>query len=201
MPTAAPTITNRACIASVRWPGSTSVTLPGTPKADEELRAFRQLAPKGKPVAGSFYYHYARLIEILFSLEKIAETVEDPEITSTRVRAQADVNQLVGVGVCEAPRGTLFHEYQVNEDGILQKVNLIIATGQNNLAMNRTVQQIARQYIHDGQLNEGLLNRIEHGIRCYDPCLSCSTHAAGHMPMHVQLVGADGSLIDELIRD
>ena len=173
----------------------------GTPKADEELRAFRQLAPKGKPVAGSFYYHYARLIEILFSLEKIAETVEDPEITNPRVRAQADVNQLVGVGVSEAPRGTLFHEYQVNEDGILQKVNLIIATGQNNLAMNRTVQQIARQYIHDGQLNEGLLNRIEHGIRCYDPCLSCSTHAAGHMPMHVELIAADGSRIDELVRD
>ncbi len=173
----------------------------GTPKADEELRAFRQLAPKGKPVGGSFYYHYARLIEILFALEKIAETVEDPTITGTHVRSQADVNQLVGVGVSEAPRGTLFHEYHVNPDGILQKVNLIIATGQNNLAMNRTVQQIARQYIQDGHLSEGILNRIEHGIRCYDPCLSCSTHAAGQMPMHVQLLAADGAVVDELVRD
>jgi NAD-reducing hydrogenase large subunit len=172
----------------------------GTPKADEELRAFRQLAPKGKSQTSSFYYHYARLIEILFSLEKIAETLEDPDLTSTRVRAQADVNQLVGVGVSEAPRGTLFHEYQVNEDGILQKVNMIIATGQNNLAMNRTVQQIARQYITDGQLSEGILNRIEHGIRCYDPCLSCSTHAVGQMPMQVDLVNAAGEVVDRRAR-
>jgi NAD-reducing hydrogenase large subunit len=172
----------------------------GTPKADEELRAFRQLSPKGKPQTSSFYYHYARLIEILFSLEKIAETLEDPELTSTRVRAQADVNQLVGVGVSEAPRGTLFHEYHVNEDGILQKVNMIIATGQNNLAMNRTVQQIARQYISDGHLSEGILNRIEHGIRTYDPCLSCSTHAVGQMPMHVELVNAGGEVIDTRVR-
>lgn len=172
----------------------------GTPKADEELRAFRQLSPKGKPVASSFHYHYARLIEILFSLEKIAETVEDPNITNTRVRAQADVNQLVGVGVSEAPRGTLFHEYHVNEDGILQSVNLIIATGQNNLAMNRTVQQIARQYIHNGKVSEGVLNRIEHGIRTYDPCLSCSTHAVGQMPMQVSVIAADGTVLSETTR-
>ncbi len=172
----------------------------GTPKADEELRAFRQLSPKGKPQTSSFYYHYARLIEILFSLEKIAETLEDPDLTSTRVHAQADVNQLVGVGVSEAPRGTLYHEYKVNEDGILQNVNMIIATGQNNLAMNRTVQQIARQYISDGHLSEGILNRIEHGIRAYDPCLSCSTHAVGQMPMHVELVNASGEVIEVRMR-
>ncbi len=172
----------------------------GTPKADEELRAFRQLSPKDKPVASSFYYHYARLIEILFSLEKIAETVEDPTITNARVRSHADVNQLVGVGVSEAPRGTLFHEYHVNEDGILQKVNLIIATGQNNLAMNRTVQQIARQYIRNGEITEGVLNRIEHGIRTYDPCLSCSTHAVGQMPMHVTVIAADGTVVSERTR-
>lgn len=172
----------------------------GTPKADEELRAFRQMSPKGKPVCNSFYYHYARLIEILFSLEKIAEVIEDPQITSTHVRSKADVNQLVGVGVSEAPRGTLFHEYHVNEDGILQKVNLIIATGQNNLAMNRTVLQIARQYINGTKIEEGVLNRIEHGIRVYDPCLSCSTHAAGQMPMQVQLIAADGTVVDEVVR-
>ncbi|MCC6167084.1 MAG: Ni/Fe hydrogenase subunit alpha [Caldilineaceae bacterium] len=172
----------------------------GTPKADEELRAFRQLSPKGKPVCNSFYYHYARLIEILFALEKIAEMVEDPQITNTHVRAKADVNQLAGVGVSEAPRGTLFHEYQVNQDGILQKVNLIIATGQNNLAMNRTVLQIARQYVRGETIGEGVLNRIEHGIRVYDPCLSCSTHAAGQMPMQVQLIAADGTVVDEAVR-
>ncbi len=141
----------------------------------------------------SFHYHYARLIEILFSLEKIEETVDDPGITGNHVRSQANVNQLVGVGVSEAPRGTLFHEYHVDEHGILQDVNLIIATGQNNLAMNRTVRQIAESYVNGGKLSEGILNRIEHGIRCYDPCLSCSTHAYGQMPMRVQLVGPDGS--------
>jgi NAD-reducing hydrogenase large subunit len=88
----------------------------------------------------------------------------------------------------------------VNPDGILQKVNLIIATGQNNLAMNRTVLQIARQYINGEKIEEGVLNRIEHGIRVYDPCLSCSTHAAGQMPMHVQLIAADGTVVDEVMR-
>ena len=173
----------------------------GTPKADEELRAFRQLAPNGKPVNSAFHYHYARLIEILFSLERIAETLEDPEVLSDHVRSRADVNQLVGVGVSEAPRGTLFHEYHVNDDGIIQKVNMIIATGQNNLAMNRTVQQIAKAFVDGAKLTEGALNRMEHGIRLYDPCLSCSTHAVGKMPLHVQLVTREGEVIDEMVRD
>jgi NAD-reducing hydrogenase large subunit len=173
----------------------------GTPRADAELREFRRLAPRGKLVTNSFHYHYARLIEILYSLERIAETVEDPSITGDRVRSYAAVNNLVGVGVSEAPRGTLFHEYHVDEDGILQKVNLIIATGNNNLAMNRTVKQIAQCHINGHQLDEGVLNRIEHGIRLYDPCLSCSTHAVGHMPMIVELVAADGEVIDRVQRD
>ncbi len=172
----------------------------GTPRADAELRRFRRLAGRGKPVLGSFAYHYARLIEIMFALEKIAGTLEEPLITGERVRANAGVNNLVGIGVSEAPRGTLFHEYHVDENGVLQKVNLIIATGQNNLAMNRTVQQIARHYIKDGQLSEGILNRIEHGIRLYDPCLSCSTHAVGQMPLVVQLFAADGELIAQAQR-
>lgn len=173
----------------------------GTPRADAELRAFRRLAPRGKLVANSFHYHYARLIEILYCLERIAETVEDPAITGERVRSHAAVNNLVGVGVSEAPRGTLMHEYHVNEDGILQKVNLIIATGHNNLAMNRTVKQIAQFHIDGHKLDEGILNRIEHGIRLYDPCLSCSTHAVGHMPLVVELVSAAGEVVDRMQRD
>jgi NAD-reducing hydrogenase large subunit len=102
--------------------------------------------------------------------------------------------------VSEAPRGTLYHEYQVNEDGILQQVNLLVATGQNNLAMNRTVAQIARHYVKGPKLEEGILNRIEHGIRMYDPCLSCSTHAYGQMALDVQLFGPDGELLDEVKR-
>ena len=172
----------------------------GTPRADAELREFRRLAPRGKLVTNSFHYHYARLIEIMYCLERIAETVEDPSITSDRVRSHAEVNSLVGVGVSEAPRGTLFHEYHVNENGILQRVNLIIATGHNNLAMNRTVKQIAQYHINGHKLDEGVLNRIEHGIRLYDPCLSCSTHAVGQMPMVVELVGPDGELLDRCVR-
>jgi len=172
----------------------------GTPRADAELAEFRKLSPHGKPVSSSFHYHYARLIEILFGLEKIAELVADPTITATHVRSRAEVNQQVGVGVSEAPRGTLFHEYHVDDNGLLTKVNLIIATGQNNLAMNRTVRQIATAYIHGEQLNEGILNRIEHGIRTYDPCLSCSTHALGQMPMQVQLVNSAGEIVAEVNR-
>jgi NAD-reducing hydrogenase large subunit len=176
----------------------------GAPQSDAELHLFRQQAPAGAGVApvvtSSFHYHYARLIEILFALEKIAMTLDDPAITAVEVRSRAGVNQRIGVGVSEAPRGALFHEYHVDENGILQKVNLIIATGQNNLAMNRTVRQIATAYVNGHQLQEGILNRIEHGIRTFDPCLSCSTHAVGHMPLQIQLVAADGEVVDEIRR-
>ena len=173
----------------------------GTPRAEREMRQFRNLGHQGKPVSSSFHYHYARLIEILFALERIEETIQDPDILNTNVRGHAGVNQTTGIGVSEAPRGTLFHEYKVDEHGILQKVNLIIATGQNNLAMNQTVRQIAQAYVGEGGLREGILNRIEHGIRAYDPCLSCSTHAVGQMPLQVRLLAADGSLLAEVTRD
>ncbi|MEZ4766953.1 MAG: Ni/Fe hydrogenase subunit alpha [Caldilineales bacterium] len=173
----------------------------GTPRADRELRQFRRYGQRGKPVTGSFHYHYARLIEILFCLEKIEETLEDESLLGTHIRSVSDVNERRGIGVSEAPRGTLFHEYEVDDDGILKSVNMIIATGQNNLAMNRTVQQLAHAYVNGDGLTEGVLNRIEHGIRLYDPCLSCSTHAVGQMPMHVQLVAPDGELVQEVTRD
>ncbi|MBT4138997.1 MAG: Ni/Fe hydrogenase subunit alpha [Candidatus Latescibacteria bacterium] len=172
----------------------------GTPKADQALRRFRQLSPYGKPVLSSFHYHYARLIEVIFSLEKMRETLERTDITDTHIRAQAGVNLLTGIGVSEAPRGTLFHEYHVDEQGILQNVNLLIATGQNNMAMNETVKQIARNYVKGDALTEGMLNRVEAGIRCYDPCLSCSTHALGQMPLHIQLMAPNAEVIDEVFR-
>jgi NAD-reducing hydrogenase large subunit len=170
----------------------------GTPLADQELENFRELG-RGA-VTSSFQYHYARLIEILGAIEKIEEIIEDRSILGNHLRADAGVNKLEGVGVSEAPRGTLFHHYQVDEKGLVQKVNLLIATGQNNLAMNRTVAQIARHYIHGSEIPEGMLNRIEAGIRAFDPCLSCSTHALGKMPMQVQLVDAEGALLDERSR-
>lgn len=171
----------------------------GTPLADQELQEFRE---RGKgTVISSFFYHYARLIEILASIERIEILMDDPDLLSNRLRADAGINQLEGVGVSEAPRGTLFHHYQVDENGLLQKVNMLIATGQNNLAMNRTVAQIARHFIHGSEIPEGMLNRVEAGIRAFDPCLSCSTHAAGQMPLHIQLLSADGDLLNEVFRD
>lgn len=171
----------------------------GTPLADRELAEFRAFGHG--TVTASFFYHYARQIEILAAIERIEILLDDPDLLSTRLRAEAGINQLSGVGVSEAPRGTLFHHYQVDEYGLLQQVNLVIATGQNNLAMNRTVAQIARHFIHGTDIPEGMLNRVEAGIRAFDPCLSCSTHAAGQMPLHVQLVGVDGEIIREVWRE
>jgi NAD-reducing hydrogenase large subunit len=171
----------------------------GTPKADAELIELRQRG--GRVVNASFLYHLARLIEILACLEGIEALLGDPEIGARHVRARAGVNAHEAVGVSEAPRGTLFHHYRVDGDGLIEKVNLIIATGQNNGAMNRTVTQIARHYLDGEHLSEALLNRVEAGIRCYDPCLSCSTHAAGSMPLHVRLYGPGGELLQERLRD
>jgi NAD-reducing hydrogenase large subunit len=170
----------------------------GVPRGDAELANFKSLG-KGA-VTSSFLYHYARLIELLSAIEFVERYLDDPELTHGILRADAGINSSRGVGVTEAPRGTLFHDYTVDPDGLLQKVNLIVATGQNNLAMNQTVAQIARAYIHDGKITEPLLNRIEHGIRCYDPCLSCATHAVGQMPLHVRLIGPDGTVVSEIAR-
>lgn len=172
----------------------------GTPLAELELARFRQFRDGGGPVLGSFYYHQARLIELLYCLERMGELLDDPLLLDDHVRSHARTNNRVGIGVVEAPRGTLFHEYHVDDQGLLSYVNLVIATGQNNLAMNQTVLQIAQQYLSGSRLDEGLLNRVEHGIRCYDPCLSCSTHAVGRMPMQVSLLAPDGTTLQRLSR-
>jgi NAD-reducing hydrogenase large subunit len=170
----------------------------GTPKADQELQEFRDRA--GGVATSSFFYHYARLLEILACLERIERLLDDPDLLSPRVRATGGVNSLNAVGLSEARRGTLFHHYQVDENGLLEQVNLIVATGNNNLAMNKTVTQIAKHYIQGPEIPEAMLNRVEHGIRCYDPCLSCSTHAAGQMPLHLQLIAPDQTIVDEVWR-
>ncbi|HEU5397299.1 MAG TPA: Ni/Fe hydrogenase subunit alpha [Verrucomicrobiae bacterium] len=170
----------------------------GVPQADAELEHFKSLGHGA--VTSSFLYHYARLIEILAGVEFIERYLGDDDLLSDNLRADAGINSLHGVGASEAPRGTLFHDYTVDRNGILKKVNLIIATGQNNLAMNRTVTQIAKHYIRGNGIPEPMLNRIEHGIRCYDPCLSCSTHAIGQMPLHIQLLAPDGTVLDEVAR-
>ncbi|MGA2028333.1 MAG: Ni/Fe hydrogenase subunit alpha [Syntrophobacteraceae bacterium] len=173
----------------------------GTPRADREIRQFRRIN-HGKPVLGSFYAHYARLIEILFSLEKIQELIEDPQLFDPHLRAIAGANEPMGIGIMEAPRGTLIHEYHVDDNGILTKVNMIVATGNNNRAINKTVQQIAQAYMTGKtKITEGMMNRVEHGIRLYDPCLSCATHAVGQMPLHIQVFDHTGCLVEEKLRD
>jgi NAD-reducing hydrogenase large subunit len=171
----------------------------GVPLAEHELKEFRYRFHG--TATSSFLYHYARLIEILAALELIDRLIDDPDLTSDHLRAVAGINCLEGVGASEAPRGTLFHHYQVDRYGLVKFVNLVIATGQNNLAMNQTMLQIARHYIRGPEIPEAVLNRMEAGIRAFDPCLSCSTHALGMMPLHVQLLAADGSVRSERWRD
>jgi NAD-reducing hydrogenase large subunit len=170
----------------------------GTPLADKELAEFKQLA--SGPVASSFHYHHARLIEVLYGIEKIEHILADPNILDLHVRATAGVNRLEGMGQAEAPRGTLHHHYKVNEDGKITWANLVIATGQNNNAMNKGVLQAAKHYVKDGKFTEGVLNRVEAVVRAFDPCLSCSTHAFGQMPLALSLLSADGKLVDQVIR-
>ncbi|MGB3613324.1 MAG: Ni/Fe hydrogenase subunit alpha [Elainellaceae cyanobacterium] len=172
----------------------------GTPLAETELQHFRQYGAANGTVNSSFLYHYARLIEILTCIERIEEALDDPDLQSKMLRSRADVNQLEAVGVSEAPRGTLFHHYKIDPTGLLTQVNLIIATGQNNLAMNRTIAQIARHYIHGPEIPEPMLNRVEAGIRAFDPCLSCSTHAVGQMPLSLQLISAEGAVLHQRYR-
>ena len=170
----------------------------GTPLAEKELAEFKQLA--AGPVESSFHYHHARLIEALYGIEKIEQILSDPLILDKHVRANAGVNRLEGAGQAEAPRGTLNHHYKVDENGKITWANLVIATGQNNNAMNRGVLQAAKHYVKDRKFSEGAMNRIEAVVRTFDPCLSCSTHAFGQMPLVLTLLSAEGDVVDQLVR-
>ncbi|RPH93759.1 Ni/Fe hydrogenase subunit alpha, partial [candidate division KSB1 bacterium] len=170
----------------------------GTPLADQELDEFRDVC--GRPALSSFHNHWARLIEILFCIERLEQKLADDDILNKHVRAWAQPNCFDGVGVSEAPRGTLIHHYRIDEQGLMTWANLIIATGHNNLAMNRGVLQAARSFVDGTKLREGMLNRIEAVIRAFDPCLSCSTHAAGRMPMQIDLTAPDGEVLSSISR-
>jgi NAD-reducing hydrogenase large subunit len=169
-----------------------------TPRAAQEWAEFRQL--ERGAVLSSFYFHYARLIEILYALEKLEQLLTGDAVLDPHVRAFARVNNLEGVGVTEAPRGTLIHHYKCDADGLITWANLIIATGHNNAAMNRGVLQVARHFVQGNKLTEGMLNRVEAVIRAFDPCLSCSTHADGRLMLEVELRDAEGELVDSLNR-
>jgi NAD-reducing hydrogenase large subunit len=165
-----------------------------TPLAQREFEEFRKLGG-GRPVQNSFHYHYARLIEVVACIEEADQILHDPRVTSTEVMSKAVRNQAEGIGCSESPRGTLFHHYTTDAHGILTAVNLLIATGQNNPAMNRSILDVARRHVSGPDVKEGALNRVEGAIRCYDPCLSCSTHAVGAMPIVVEIRDARGQVL------
>jgi NAD-reducing hydrogenase large subunit len=168
----------------------------GTPIADAEFKEFHQRF--GAVAHSAFLYHYARLIEIVYALEKIGALLEDTRILETHTRATAGVNALEGVGMIEAPRGTLIHHYKVNDEGAITWANLIVATGHNNLAIGQSVQQVAEHFIDGTNLTEGMLNRVSAVVRAYDPCLSCSTHANGTLALEIRMLDAHGALLDHL---
>ncbi|MEI7998931.1 MAG: Ni/Fe hydrogenase subunit alpha [Candidatus Omnitrophota bacterium] len=170
-----------------------------TPKAQKEFLNFKSMTG-GKPNHGTFFFHYTRLIEMLSSIEEAEQILKDPQITSENIQTFGKWNNPEGIGCSEAPRGTLFHHYGTDDSGKLLKVNLLIATGQNNPSMNRSVLEVAKQYVNGKDVKEGALNRVEAAIRCYDPCLSCSTHAIGSMPITIEIKDHQGQTINVLER-
>jgi len=150
-------------------------------------------------VHSTLAFHWARLIELLHCAESIKILLHDPDIIGHDLVTQGE-KRFEGIGVIEAPRGTLFHHYQVDENDIVTKANLIVSTTSNNMAMNESVRQVAATYLSGRELTEPLLNNLEVAIRAYDPCLSCATHAVGKMPLQLELVDAEGNLVDKLVK-
>ena len=170
-----------------------------TPLADKEREEFLAF-DNGSAAGATLGYHWARMIEMLHAAEAIKDLLHDDDIVGTELMASGK-RQDRGVGVIEAPRGTLIHHYRVDEHDQVIRANLIVSTTHNNQAMNEAIRVVARQYLDGRELTEGLLNHIEVAIRCFDPCLSCATHALGQMPLEVEIVGAGGTVLDRMTRD
>ena len=171
-----------------------------TPLADAELKKFKQLNG-GKPVENTLHYHTARLIETVYAIENVKALLDDPDIFSKDVLNTCRDPKPYGVGVIEAPRGTLIHHYWMNENQQIEKVNLIVSTGHNNWAMSEAVDSVAKTYIQGPDVTEGMLNRVEAAIRAHDPCLSCSTHAVGQMPIILEIRDSADQLVKTITRD
>ena len=169
-----------------------------SPLAEAERREFLDWG-HGEPVHAALAYHWARMIELLHSAEVIATLLDDPDVMEGELMA-GGMRRSEGVGIIEAPRGTLIHHYRVGDNDLVTMCNLIVSTTHNNQAMNEAVRSVARDYLDGHELTEGLLNHIEVAIRAYDPCLSCATHALGQMPLEVTLRAADGVELDRVRR-
>jgi NAD-reducing hydrogenase large subunit len=149
---------------------------------------------KGLAVQPTLAYHWARMIEVLHAAEGIQILLEDPEILGHDLMASGE-RRSRGIGVIEAPRGTLFHDYSIDENDLVTKANLIVSTTSNNQAMNESIRQVAATYLDGVEPTEGLLNHLEVAIRAYDPCLSCATHALGKMPLEVEVIDVRGQTV------
>jgi len=167
-----------------------------TPLAEAERREFIDHG-HGKPIHAPLAYHWARMIEMLHAAETIKALLHDDDLSGSTLCIDGARNRQ-GVGVIEAPRGTLIHHYQVNDDDLVTSCNLIVSTTHNNQPMNEAIRRVAQRYLSGRQLTEGLLNHIEVAIRAFDPCLSCATHALGKMPLQVELHDAAGRLVARL---
>ena len=170
-----------------------------TPLAERARQTFLELSP-GRPVQSTLAYHWARMIELLHCAEEIGRLLEDEDLLGGDRLRKGEMRQR-GIGVLEAPRGTLFHDYEIDADGLVTRANLIVSTTNNNQAMNESIRQVASRYLDGNRLSEPLLNQIEVAIRAYDPCLSCATHALGRMPLEIELLDAEGRRVDRLLKD
>jgi len=155
-----------------------------------------------KPVHNTLANHWARLVEVLYTAERLVELSASEELTSPKIRNMDLGTPKEGIGIVEAPRGTLIHHYKSDEKGIITAANLIVATVANAAAMNMEIEQVAKRLIRNGDVNDGLLNMVEMAFRAYDPCLSCATHSLpGKMPLEIRLLKGPDNLLRRIIRD
>ena len=164
-----------------------------TPLAEAARREFMAQV-QGAPVQATLAYHWARLVCLVHSAEKIEQLLFDDDLQGTDLQVRGE-RRPVGISCIEAPRGTLLHHYEVDDNDQVARANLIVSTTHNNEAMNRAVKQVAVEYLSGDEITEGLLNRLEVAIRAFDPCLSCATHALGQMPLIVTLEDANGAVL------
>jgi len=170
-----------------------------TPLAEAARQDFRNSAETAL-MQSTLAYHWARMIELLHCAESIRELLHDPDLSGHELVRKGEL-QDKGIGVIEAPRGTLFHHYEIDADGLITRANLIVSTTNNNTAMNESVRRVALDQLDGRELSEPLLNQIEVALRAYDPCLSCATHALGKMPLQITLLDASGHTLDQLSKD